>query len=160
MKVIVFSDSHGDLANLLKVVKKHQDDADMFIHLGDGEREFTTLTTLFPSLKMYHIAGNCDYDSLHPSELILGADYNIKIFATHGHRYYVKYSLEAIKSSARENGCQIALYGHTHQRYNAYEDGLYILNPSSISCPRDSYKPSYGVIDISKPGIMTNIVDV
>lgn len=159
MKIIVFSDSHGYSINLDKVIKMHQD-ANMFIHLGDGEIEFQNLVTMYPHLKMYHVAGNCDYNSLHPNELILNADFNIKIFATHGHRYYVKYSLEAIKSSAIENGCQIALFGHTHERFNSYEDGLYIMNPGSISCPRDTNKPSYGIIDISKAGIITNIVDV
>lgn len=159
MKIIVFSDSHGNSRNLNKVIEKHMD-ADMFIHLGDGEREFETLVTMYSNLKMYHVAGNCDYNSIYPNELILNADFNIKIFATHGHRYYVKYSLEAIKSTALENGCQIALFGHTHERFNSYEDGLYIMNPGSISCPRDTNKPSYGIIDISKAGIMTNIVNI
>ena len=159
MKIIVFSDSHGNAMNLNKVIKMHSN-ADMFIHLGDGEREFSNLEAIYPHLKMYHVAGNCDYDSLHPNEIVLNADFNIKIFATHGHRYYVKYSLEAIKSSARENGCQIALFGHTHNRFSSYEDGLYIMNPGSISCPRDNNKPSYGIIEISKSGIITNIVEV
>ena len=159
MKIIVFSDSHGSSTNLNKVITSHKD-ADMFIHLGDGEREFENLSAMYPNLKMYYVSGNCDYNSSHPYELVLNADFNIKIFATHGHRYYVKYSLEAIKDTAKENRCQIALYGHTHERFNAYEDGLYILNPGSISCPRDNNKPSYAIIDISKAGIMTNIVDV
>jgi hypothetical protein len=158
MKIIVFSDSHGSIANLNKVVEKHLD-ADMFIHLGDGEKEYESLVCRYPKLKMYYVAGNCDYNSMYPNELILGADFNIKIFATHGHRHCVKYSLDILKLSAKENGCQIALYGHTHERFNSYDDGLYILNPGSISCPRDGLKPSYAIIDISKSGIMTNIIE-
>lgn len=159
MKVIVFSDSHGNSRNLSKALKQHQD-ADMYIHLGDGEVEFNRLKIDYPQLKMYHVAGNCDYDSLHPNDLILGADYNVKIFATHGHRYYVKYSMEAIEAAARENGCQIALFGHTHVSYNSYQNGLYVMNPGSISCPRDGQKPSYGIVEVTKSGIMTNIVYV
>jgi putative phosphoesterase len=132
----------------------------MYIHLGDGEVEFNRLKIDYPQLKMYHVAGNCDYDSLHPNDLILGADYNVKIFATHGHRYYVKYSMEAIEAAARENGCQIALFGHTHVSYNSYQNGLYVMNPGSISCPRDGQKPSYGIVEVTKSGIMTNIVYV
>lgn len=158
MKIIVFSDSHGNSYNLTKVIEKHKD-SDFFIHLGDGEREMENIEKMYPNLKFYYVAGNCDYNSIYPLELIINADFNIKIFATHGHRYYVKYSLEAIKSTALENSCNIALYGHSHERFYSFEDGLYIMNPGSISCPRDSNKPSYGLIDISKAGIMMNIVD-
>ena len=159
MKILVISDSHGYNGNILKVLQKVTD-IDMLIHLGDGETEFENIKKSYPNIKMYHVAGNCDYDSNSPNELVIPVDYNLKIFATHGHRYYVKYSLEAIKSSALENRCSIALFGHTHERLQKYEDGLYILNPGSISCPRDNNKPSYGIIDISKSGIMTNIADV
>lgn len=159
MKILVISDSHGYSGNILKVLNKVID-IDMLIHLGDGEREFNDIKATYPKVKMYHVAGNCDYDSLSPNELVIPIDFNVKIFATHGHRYYVNYSLEAIKSSARENGCSIAIFGHTHQRLERYEDGLYILNPGSISCPRDGNKPSYGIVEVSKAGIMTNVADV
>ncbi|MGN1412216.1 MAG: metallophosphoesterase [Oscillospiraceae bacterium] len=158
MKILVISDSHGYSGNIIRVLQK-VNDIDMLIHLGDGEKEFESIKMTYPKIKMYHVAGNCDYNSLSPNELIIPVDFNIKIFATHGHRYYVKYSLDAIKSSAIENGCSIALFGHTHQRLEKYEDGLYILNPGSISCPRDDNKPSYGIVEISKSGIITNICD-
>lgn len=158
MKILVISDSHGYSGNILKVLQKVTD-LDMLIHLGDGEKEFENIKATYPNIKMYYVAGNCDYNSLSPNELIIPVDFNLKIFATHGHRYYVKYSLDAIKSSALENGCSIALFGHTHQRLEKYEDGLYILNPGSISCPRDDNKPSYGIVEISKSGIITNICD-
>ncbi|MCI7805035.1 MAG: metallophosphoesterase family protein, partial [Oscillospiraceae bacterium] len=64
------------------------------------------------------------------------------------------------KAKARSMGADIALYGHTHERFCAYEDGLYIMNPGSTSCPRDGRKPSFGIIDVSPSGIMTNIIDL
>lgn len=72
----------------------------------------------------------------------------------------VGYSLGHIKSTAVKNGCDIVLYGHTHARCNLYEDGLYIMNPGSASCPRDGNKPSYGIIDIVPAGISMNIADI
>ena len=59
-----------------------------------------------------------------------------------------------------EHGCDILLFGHTHVRYNAYEDGIYILNPGSASAPHDGTKPSFGHIDISDAGIVMNIADI
>lgn len=158
MKILVISDSHTYSGNIFKVLQRVTD-IDMLIHLGDGEREFKSIKEMYPKIKMYYVAGNCDYNSSSPNELVIPVDFNLKIFATHGHRYYVKYSLEAIKSSAIENRCSIVLFGHTHKRLEKYEDGLYILNPGSISCPRDEKKPSYGIIEITKSGIITNVAD-
>lgn len=159
MKIIVFSDSHGYTYNLKKAVEKHLD-ANLLIHLGDGQKDIETVMAEHPNIKYYHVAGNCDFGSVLPSAKTIDADYNIKIFATHGHLYHVKYTLEYLKETARESGCNIVLYGHTHIKYNSYEDGLYILNPGSISCPKDSTKPSYAIIDISKAGIVTNIIEL
>ena len=72
----------------------------------------------------------------------------------------VKSSVEPLKKIAREKGANILLYGHTHARFNEYDNGLYTMNPGSVSCPRDGNRPSFGIIDIAKNGIVTNIVDL
>ena len=38
MKIVVMSDSHG-VRQTLEMVMNKQPDADLYIHLGDGERE-------------------------------------------------------------------------------------------------------------------------
>ena len=40
----------------------------------------------------------------------------------------------------------------------AYENGIYVMNPGSASCPRDGNPPSYGILDVSSAGVMTNVV--
>ena len=109
---------------------------------------------------MYHVCGNCDLASLSPDELLISPDDKNLIFAVHGHNHGVKYSLETLKKTARNKGANIALFGHTHSRYNEYDNGLYILNPGSIYIPRDGNKPSFGVIELLPEGIITNIVDL
>ena len=71
-----------------------------------------------------------------------------KIYASHGAEENVKLSYVGIKRAARENNCNISLFGHTHEKYYSYEDGLHLFNPGSI---KDGY---YGVIDITENGIM------
>ena len=83
-----------------------------------------------------------------------------KILYTHGHNFSVKYGIERLKNIARERGCDIALYGHTHVSKIVYEDGLYIVNPGSCSQPRDGSRPSYCVIDIMDSGIAPRIVEI
>lgn len=158
MKIIVVSDSHRNYSNLSKVIVQFH--ADLYIHLGDGERELNTICMTYPDKQIYHVSGNCDFASLSPDELLLSPDDKNVIYAVHGHMHNVKYSLETLKAAARQKGANIVLYGHTHQRHNEYDNGLYILNPGSVSCPRDGNKPSFGVIELLPNGIITNIVDL
>ena len=160
MRIIVISDTHGNYSNLEKVLKRNTD-ADWIIHLGDGELELDRFVIARPVIapKIIHVAGNCDYDSLSPDFFVLPAIEH-RIFAAHGHKYSVSASLDKIKAAARENDCDIILFGHTHERFMTYEDGLYIMNPGSAASPRDGKRPSFGNIDVSEYGVLMNIADV
>lgn len=160
MRIIVLSDTHGNFSALERVISRNTD-ADWIFHLGDGERELDRYITANPMIapKIIHVAGNCDFNSLSHDVFTLPVMEH-KVLATHGYQYGVKSSLERLKALARTNGCDIVLYGHTHVRFQSYEDGLWIMNPGSASCPRDGMKPSFGHIDISSAGVVTNIVDV
>ena len=158
MRIIVFSDTHRDFSAMEEIVENNLS-ADMFIFLGDGEREFENLKELYPRLTFKNVSGNCDYASMAPSVLIVGAE-NVRILATHGHTCGVKGGIGNLKKLAEENNAKVVLFGHTHCRFENYEDGIYFLNPGSASCPRDGNKPSYGYVDITPAGIVTNIVSL
>lgn len=156
MRAIVFSDSHGNYDVLETIVERHREDADLFIHLGDGEREMEYIRYAYPEKKFLFVAGNCDYGSEAP-------DYDVadfggkKIFLTHGWRFGVKGSLDPIKEEARKFGADILLFGHTHIAETDYDEGLYVMNPGSCARPREG-GPSYGIIDVTKAGIAFHIV--
>jgi putative phosphoesterase len=160
MRVIAISDTHGNYSALEKVLKRNTD-ADWIIHLGDGEQELDRYVTSHPEIaqKIIHVAGNCDFNSISPEIFCLPVMEH-KILATHGHLYGVKSSIERLKLIAKENECDIILFGHTHVRFISREDGFYILNPGSASCPHDGNYPSFGHIDISPAGVVLNIADV
>lgn len=159
MRIVVMSDSHGNRDSLEKIFEKTADSGNIFIHLGDGERELDSIRSMYPSLDIRHIAGNCDSMSMSPNIDIIAAG-GIKILCTHGHMHGVKYGTEALRSLARDNYCRVVLFGHTHCRYQTLEDGIYLLNPGSCSCPRDFSEPSFGWVDITPSGIVTNIVEL
>lgn len=159
MRIIVVSDTHQYYRNFETIVTRNKD-ADAFIFLGDGESEYRLLCRVMPEIaeRFYYIKGNCDYGSEAPLEQVIDIYPGHRIFAAHGHRLGVGFGMDGLVSAARENHCDIALYGHTHVSHAAYVDGIYVLNPGSASCPRDENPPSYGVVDISSAGVMTNIV--
>ncbi|MCM1024181.1 MAG: metallophosphoesterase [Prevotella sp.] len=164
MRIIVMSDSHGNAAALERIVSDNPN-ADMFIHLGDGEREVAEIRIKHPNINLISVRGNCDWGMESPdyavAECGIAADGEpVKIFCTHGHRYYVKDGTETLRSIARDKGCRAALFGHTHERYIACEDGIDVMNPGSCSCPRDGMKPSYGYIDVTENGVFMNIIEV
>lgn len=158
MRIIVTSDTHQNYRNLETIVRRNLD-ADLFVHLGDGECECTLLRNAIPEIddRFYYVKGNCDYDN-HPITACIDLIPGHRLFATHGHRYAVHSTLTRLTQAAREEGCDIALYGHTHQSRSTYEDGIYVLNPGSACCPRDGNPPSFGVVDVSSAGVITNVV--
>ena len=155
-RIVVISDTHGRFHALYHIIERRKEEAACFIFLGDGEKEAEDILTLFPDLKLYHVRGNCDFASQAP--IVQSIEISGKIITfTHGHTYYVKQGLYQLKSAARNFNTDIILYGHTHQSYTEYDDGLYIMNPGSPVQPRNG-PPSYGIIDITDAGIVMNLV--
>ncbi len=77
-----------------------------------------------------------------------------KMMVTHGHLFEVKYGLNRIIYEAKEINCDVVLFGHTHNAVADYDEGLFILNPGSCN----GYNASFGYVDITKDGIVTNIL--
>ena len=163
MKIIIISDTHGGYKALHEVTLLHKH-ADMFIHLGDGEKDLYQLFQNEPWAKQKYqcLTGNCDYrkEIATYQTLTLDLPYGHKIFAAHGDLLSVKYGTARIVYEAKQHHADIVLYGHTHVSDCRYEDGIYIINPGSLSIPRDGKKPSYALIDISEKGILPNLVFV
>lgn len=160
MRIIVISDTHGNKQAVDSVFLRNSD-ADLFIHLGDGERDIDAFLLENPSYtsRVIHVAGNCDFGSLSNDFEIIPVNGH-KIFATHGHRYFVKHGIQAIKETAKRLNCDIVLYGHTHVRDNRLEDGLYIMNPGSAGNPHDGTKRSFGTVNVVSSGVVLNIADI
>ena len=152
-RIVVVSDTHKDFLSLRKIAERHMQNTDLFIHLGDLEEDIKKLKALYPNLPVRQVRGNCDFGS----DLPLTGEFTaqgVKIFYTHGHYYGVKSGLYTFACAARERGAQVALYGHTHNALEDYDDGLYLLNPGSLN----SWEATYGTLDITPQGIVTNIV--
>ncbi len=49
---------------------------------------------------------------------------------------------------AKKNSCALALFGHTHEQYEDYIDGVRLFNPGALS------KGDYGVAEIRGKDIL------
>lgn len=145
IKIIVVSDNHG-LRKPLEYLQHKYEDADAFIHCGDiclPNDEFPRFIT---------VSGNNDYYD-YPYERVVN-DGGHKILVVHGHLFgYMKRTEKMIKR-AKEAGCDIVCYGHTHVFDFHEEQGIVFLNPGSIFRSRNGEPPSYAIMTIAADGVV------
>lgn len=158
MRIIVFSDSHGKLDNVLKIFER-EPSADMFIFLGDGERDVDTASCLYPDRKVLSVCGNCDFCSMNPGLGIVKVC-GKQIVYVHGNAQNVKSTKDYLYRLAKDYEAQIVLFGHTHKRLCEYNDGVYLINPGSAGCSCDGYSPSYALLDVTDKGVLCSHVDL
>jgi putative phosphoesterase len=155
MRILVVSDTHGDLRRLIKAVDA-QPSAEIIVHCGDGDEQVQYLKEHYKDKMIVAVRGNCDWCSQLMSKEIFRV-MGKNIFVTHGHLYNAKSGMYQLVCAAREAKADVLLFGHTHIPMTDYEDGLYIMNPGSCS----GYMASYGYIDITEKGdIVTNTVAI
>lgn len=149
MKIVVVADTHKNFAVLEDTVQKNLD-ADLFIHLGDGENEARDVHNLHPDKAMIYVQGNCDFGTHKPFHIVNACGF--RIFCTHGHMQDVHSGLDRLVAEAKLNDCRIVLYGHTHLYRTENIDGVFVMNPGSLDSPRNHNAPTYGVIELTSSG--------
>lgn len=153
MKVLVISDTHGDISHVCQVIEQiEQEGLTHIIHCGDYIEDAKALEEMYPQFVMYKVAGNCDGYGAGGTFLEYIDD--VAIMMTHGHNQNVKESYEEIWIDAVAHEAQIAVFGHTHMAYLAYEEDIILLNPGSMTWPRDQRFPSFAIIEIIKGEIV------
>ncbi len=133
---LVLSDSHGRRSALEKLRPLFAEN-DYIVHLGDGAADMQLVQREFPE-KTYVCRGNCDFSG-GESEIVLEEE-GVRMLCCHGDRYGVKWGLGRLAARARELGCTVALYGHTHRAAVETEEGVLCVNPGSLG---DYASPSY-----------------
>ena len=143
-KVCVFSDSHGYPDHMIRVIREEQ--PDLIFHLGDGESDLRAVRRAFPDLPVHAVRGNCDLFSSAPA-LVRTRVAGVKVFATHGHEYRVKYDrdFQTLRYAALEADARVVLFGHTHIPYHDRVWGMEIVNPGSIGY---GTRAGYAVLNI------------
>ena len=128
--LIVVSDSHRNRA-ALDSLDGIFSECDYIVHLGDLSTDGGYVRGKYPQRTIV-INGNCDLDRVGEDEKVIEIE-GVKIFMCHGHRYSVKQTLYKLCEAAKQNGCTVALYGHTHCARVDEQDGVKLINPGNLS---------------------------
>lgn len=161
MKIFFIADIHGSLYYTRKALESFKkENADYIAILGDelyhgarnplpeeyNPKEVALLLNEFAD-RIIAVRGNCDSEV---DEMVLDfpmmAAYSIilynnrRLFLTHGHIYN-----EDNLPKLREG--DVFIYGHTHVPRAEKKDNIFIINPGSITFPKENSSNSYGVLE-------------
>ncbi len=148
MRILIVSDTHGRHDILEKVIAENGPFDKMF-HLGDvenGENEIRQMA----NCPVEMVRGNNDYFSNLPRELefMLG---KYRIVMSHGHNYRVSVGLSEITREAQVRGIDYMMFGHLHRPIIEKRGSVTLINPGSISYPRqEGRRPTYIIMTIDE----------
>lgn len=161
MKIFFMSDIHGSLYFLKEAINSFKrEKAEYIVILGDelyhgprnplpkeyNPQEVAVILNEYKE-KIIAVRGNCDseVDQMLIQYPIMG-DYSTilyngrRLFLTHGHIYNPE-NLPPLSKG------DVFFYGHIHIPVAEKQDGIYIINPGSISLPKENYINSYGILE-------------
>lgn len=136
---VIISDTHGRKIDDLRDVIKS---ADYLLFAGDGYYDLYRTLSDDEKAKFIGVVGNCDRDVNANIVSVFNVE-NVRIFMTHGHMHGARYHNMGIWDAAREQNCDMAIYGHTHSEQNTIVNGMVIFNPGSYG-----YDRSYGILTV------------
>ena len=152
-KLLVFSDSHGDVSAVKAVFAwavdhlPPKDSICTVAFCGDGLADLqqaADATGFYSDWKL--VGGNNDYSfSLASSTVFDFADH--RFFMCHGHRHNIYSNFHTLAAAGRASEADIVLFGHAHVPVKYTEDGILIVNPGSISRPRSKVGATFAVIE-------------
>ena len=147
MKLMFASDIHGSAYYCRKMLEAFQEEkAERLVLLGDilyhGPRN-----DLPKDYAPYAVRGNCEAEV---DQMVLNfpvmADYCViladgkAIYATHGH-IYNENNLPPLSEG------DVLLHGHTHVLKAERREGYTLLNPGSVSIPKEGNIPTYAILE-------------
>ena len=165
MKILILSDSHGDVDIMCGVVEKEK--PDMIIHLGDSIKDAEKLTNIYSHIQIIKNLGNVDSQKEDEEWIKYVEICGKRFMMTHGH-IFNEVAEEVTNAEARrnmlksmyQNNADILLHGHAHEPYLHCTQ----IMPSrycKIMCPgrigrkvnySGTYNPTYGVLKINESG--------
>lgn len=131
MKILVVSDSHGNVGTILTAIDREK--PDVLMHLGDGLNDLADIKF---NGQIYGARGNCDLNRRVKPMGKVEYDKQIILYM-HGNEFDLHKNYEKLIGFAKMQGANIVLFGHTHKAEYFTRDGIVFLNPGSIQSRQD-----------------------
>ncbi|MBI9112066.1 YfcE family phosphodiesterase [Maridesulfovibrio ferrireducens] len=151
MKIAVISDTHlrEPDSRLTEIFNEHLADADLLIHCGDLV-SFSVWQFFCQHPNFYAALGNCDdwklSDQLRPLESLSFQGLRIGIAHGWGNRSQVSRNV----ANSFSPDFDLLCYGHTHIQDWSVVNGIQMLNPGSLTSPRDNKPPSVAILEVAE----------
>ena len=145
MLVVAASDTHGR-NDRLKTLEEKYPYASLYLHGGDWGGDPKD----YP--KWISVKGNNDIrgsDELPSMRIVEAGEH--KILMLHGHQIPSNRRTEGLINLAKQNGCDIVIYGHSHKPSVEVHDGILLVNPGSLSRSRDGKGISFATLELNGP---------
>jgi len=150
MKILIISDSHGNISNLKHVMGFAQKiKAGAIIHCGDWDNPKSVEEILSSEIQLYTVLGNADIHTEIKDRLGKKAkkfDEKFLIFEISGRKIGVVHN---IKDLVLNNKLDIVFCGHRHFKSEKIINGVKIVSPGALH----SSKPSFAVYDTDTNGV-------
>lgn len=148
MKILVLSDTHGELGKVYEVYR-NLENIDMIVHLGDCVKDAMDLEEKL-AIPIVSVPGNMDgMMPVKDLNKIIKTEVG-DILLTHGHYEGVHFDVNNLIYKAEEKNCIAAFFGHTHIACLEDFNGFTLLNPGSLTRPRDGSTGSYAIVSDDK----------
>lgn len=123
-------------------------------------QDIKMLQSLINEIPMRYIRGNTDFYNDVSSEKLITIE-DKRIFMTHGHKYSVKRDEKKVIKKGFSKKADIILFGHTHIPFISFLNGVWIINPGSISNRYKRVKnASFARINICDDKIDCEVVEI
>lgn len=155
MRVVIVSDTHGELANLRLIYNKAiiEIEAKVFIHLGDEYADMTAVETgEIEVIKVPGIFSSHYHDKTVPNRMIR---------AFEKWRFLISHTKEAVpqdlkgdidpRKTMEQGKADVLLYGHTHIPEIVLENGYIRINPGHLKkSDGRGCRPTYCIVDVTE----------
>lgn len=174
MKILLLSDTHGELESTRKLIRIHKE-VDLKIDLGDIGFALKELDDFIV------VKGNHDKQLKLPMQQIVEVEGH-RILCVHGDMFEADVMEEVfsikvddtedimqvcmdvlyrhIAEYAKEKDCDVVFFGHTHIRVWEIYDGITIINPGSLLFGMDGNDKSYAIVNVTKEDIQVEFYDM
>lgn len=146
MRILVLSDTHGDNSRAYDVYDKLKKESpvDLIIHCGDHYKDAIQMGER-TGCPVVWVKGNTDGAFSDSDYAIVETPYG-NLLVTHGHMENVDFSQQNLYYKALEKDCVGALYGHTHRSAFTEMGDVFMMNPGSLTKPRDGSGGTFGLL--------------